>query len=238
MNILRKTSVCIFLIWITVLSAFAEMSLYEKYAKANEADLKHETQDIMTKIQDVFNEKDIQKKQAAIDFAEYFSNFKSLIYFANKLAIYASYETDLKFGKDKDLFKGLPDEQLKTSKTLIKDNQIFIQAKYEKMKNNIQAEIKTYDDMAKICLEACISKSEDDAIFKETVLQHHLFEQQLIDFFETKAFQLFIKNKQQLNQFRPNLVKHIGKQVSLWKTSLLNPDAPIINPVIVNALSG
>jgi len=210
-------------------------TLYEKYAKATEKELESETKQLAHKINSVFDERNLRLKQSVIDFSEYFSSLKNLIFFCNRLAVYSSYEQDLKFGRDNEMFKGLPETPEKNQNQQ-SGKKSLINAKYEKLKDNVLAEIETYDDMSEMFMDTCLAKT-NDMFFQENIIQNPLFKSQIEKYFlSSNEFKEFVTKKNMLTKFRPQLLHYIEKQVHLWKTPLPSPDTPIIDPEIVKKL--
>lgn len=215
--------------------ASAQQTLFEKYASASEEELNKETEELGAKIEKSFDAKDIDQKQAEIDFAEYSSNFKNLIYFGSRLTAYATYEEDLKFGKEKEIFKSIPEKPMAAGKNETLERKEFVRDKYEKMKENIQAELNTYGDMAEISLDVCRAKAEE-AFFIENVVDSPDFRDRIQKYFRSKNFKTYSAKSNVLKTMKPVLADAIEKQVQIWKAPPRPPDSPIINPAVVDRL--
>jgi len=234
-KVLIQANLIVLFIIIFEFQVYSKTSLYEKYANASQQDLNNETGQIAIKLDKVFDENEILIRQSEIDFAEYFSNFKNLIYFCYKLSLYSSYHEDLKFGKDKELFKGLPDYNELAKKENQEELNEFINIKYVKMKENIDQEIKTYDDMAQICIDACLAKL-DDMFFKENIIIDTNYNNRFKQYFQNNEFQKYLSQRSSLIKFRPELVKNIDHQLSLWNMEQISMESPIIDKKIVEQL--
>ena len=134
----------------------AAESLYEYYTAATEETLRSETKDMGGRLAKVFNEDSVARRQQQIDFSEYVSNLRKAVLFAGKLATYSEYEKDLQFARDKEIFKGLPDNQTpRPAGDPALDKKQYAEKKYQSMSRNVQEEIETYRDLIQIALDAC-----------------------------------------------------------------------------------
>lgn len=215
--------------------ASAQETFFEKYSNASVEQLNKETEELGAKIEKSFDDKNIEQKQAEIDFAEYYSNFKNLIYFGSRLTAYGTYEEDLKFGKEKEMFKSIPEKSMSAGKKETLERKELVQTKYDKMKENIQAEINTYDDMAKISLDVCRAKAEE-AFFIENVVNSTDFKDRIQKYFRSTDFKTYSAKSDVLKAMKPVLAEAIEKQIQIWKAPPQPPDTPIINPAVVNRL--
>ena len=219
----------------TICNVNANETLYEKYSNASSDELNTETQEMSKMITASFDEREIKNRQDNIDFSEYFSNLQSLIYFGTKLANYGTFEEDLRFGRDRELFKGIPDQPNSISREDNIDRKDYVNDKYKGMKKNIHAEVNTYDDMAKINLDVCQSKYED-IIFRESIVAAPIYKKRMERYFRSKEYRSYEDITPILMTYRPNLASEIEKQVALWQAPRPSPGSPVIDPAVVNIL--
>ncbi len=236
-KILKKSKVILasgLLVLMAVLPAAAE-SLYEYYTTASQAELDSETRDMGHQIKRAFDQKDIALHQRQIDFGEYYSNLKKMVFFTTKLAIYSDYETDLQFARDNEVFKGLPDKEpaaLQGNRPKM-DRKDFVTKKYGRMKKNVNEEIETYLDLIQLSLDACETLSGNDL---SGFLDDPQFRTRVRDFSETKEFQAYAENQSRLTDRWPDLAGRISSQLTLWQAQPQSPEDPLINLDVTGAI--
>ena len=203
----------------------ASQSLYEFYASKSGDDLKEETSDMGERLKDMFDPRGIANKQKLIDYKNYLSNYKKVIYFSNKLAAYSDYEKDLEFARDNEIFKGLPDGEPEDG-AKSGNRKEYVGKKFTSMKRNVEDEINTYLDMINLSLDACEAgvkydlsgfAREDDFMAKmQAVIRND----------ETKRF---ISVKERFGRKWPDLRNRIDRQIAAWAPVSESPETPIID---------
>lgn len=212
-------------------------SLFEQYSQKNAIDLNAETQAMGRQLKTCFSAENIARKQQQIDFSEYRSNLKKSLLYADSLATYSQYETDLEFARDKEMFKGLPEEasdDAQTSAEAQERRKDFMQKKYQRMQQNVEGEIATYSDLLLLSLETCetltrqdFSGIQDDASFRE----------EMRDFLGSEEVSHFQARQAELMRRWPAIGQRIAAQMDVWRKPPLKPNAPIIDPQIIGDLS-
>jgi len=209
-------------------------SLYESYTSTTKDTLTKETNDMGRKLRTVFAQDSVKKFQQRIDFADYFSNLKKTVLLATKLATYSEYETDLKFARDKEIFKGLPEDSRPSRRNGPQvDRKDFVRNKYDRMKKNIEEEIETYDDIIRLSMDTCETIAENDL---SGILESPTNHEKVLQFTESKPYREYQGKRSQFEKGWPLLASRISVQFSLWEASLPSPEDPIINPEIVGAI--
>ena len=156
-KVIKRMIYTIFLIILISGNCFSD-SLFKEYTEKSRQELMDETDTMSKEIKDTFNQRSVEIAQQKIDFYDYFSNLKKLVLYGSKLATYAEYDQDLKFAKDNELFKGLPDDQKEKAEFTTR----FVNEKYNKMQHNVKDEIETYEDLIQISLDSCELLSSND----------------------------------------------------------------------------
>ncbi|MDA3789747.1 MAG: hypothetical protein PF503_14785 [Desulfobacula sp.] len=206
-------------------------SLFKEYTEKSRQELMDETQAMSKEIKDKFNQKSMENAQQKIDYYDYFSNLKKLVLYGGKLATYAEYDLDLKFAKDNELFKGLPDDQEEKAEFTTR----FVNEKYKKMQQNVKDEIETYEDLLLISLDSCELLSSNDL---SGFVSSQTPRQRIQLYFEnSKEYSLYIEKKEKLAKTWPMLESRIKKQILLWNEKGMDPEDPIIDPEITEAIS-
>ena len=213
-------------------------SLFKDYTEKSEQELTDETDAISKEIKDKFDQRSIESAQQKIDYYDYFSNLKKLIFYGTKLSTYAEYEQDLKFAKSNELFKGLPDnngeKRYESAEEKIKFQTRFVKEKYEKMQLNIKDEIQTYEDLILMSLDACEMLADNDLSGFVTsekprqIIRAHLE--------ISKDYKLYLQKRKKLATRWPTLESRIKQQIILWSARERSPDDPIIDPAITKAI--
>jgi len=215
-------------------SAGAAGSQFEFYTNTSKEDLKVETEEMGQTIKGLFRQASVAKQQQKIDFAEYFSNLKKTVLFATKLANYSEYETDLRFARDNEIFKDLPEERERSatpgSGVGRKD---FVRNKYERMKKNTEEEIETYDDLIRLCLDACETIVDNDL---SGILSVPAFQSKIDRFTESADYRAYLHNRKGFGKRWPMLENRLSAQFSRWRPERPSPDDPILNPQLIGAL--
>ena len=219
---------------LTGLPSAAAESLFESYADRSSEALKSETAEMSESLRETFNEADIAEKQRQIDFADYYANFKKLVRYGAKLANYSDYEENLLFARDKELFRGLPEEKEAKAGDAATDRQAFIKEKYQKMKSNIEEEIDTYVDLINISLDACEIMSDNDLSgFMDSLDNQETIRRYLA---QSEAYAKFTDRYKRLSADWPSLARRISAQVNRWQPQAPGANDPIIDPEVTEAV--
>ncbi len=215
--------------WITA-SGHAQ-SLFKDYTTKSRQNLMADTEKMSRQIVEKFDRASIERNQQKIYFYEYFSNLKKMVLYSSKLATYAEYKDDLKFAKENELFRGLPEKAGEKNK---EKRTRFITEKYKMMKSNIKDEIDTYVDLIQISLDACEHLSAYN-MSPQTMGGRNMT--RVRSYFETSAyFKAFIKKRDRLARAWPGIEAGIAKQISLWQKRGLGPEDPVIDQKITEAV--
>lgn len=210
-------------------------SLFKEYTEKSRQELMDETQMMSREIKDKFNQRSIETAQQKIDYYDYFSNFKKLVLYGARLATYAEYDEDLKFAKDNELFKGLPEDQDEKTEEKAEFTSRFVNAKYKKMQTNVKDEIQTYEDLILMSLDSCeLLASNDLSGFVSSQSARQRIQLYLEN---SRDYQFYIEKKEKLAKTWPMLESRIEHQTSLWSEKGMDPEDPIINPEITKAIS-
>jgi hypothetical protein len=213
----------------------AAESLYEYYTTATQETLRTETHSMGRQLAKVFDENAVARRQQQIDFSEYVSNLKKAVLYAGKLATYSEYEKDLRFARDNEIFKGLPEDNASVPAMASDDDQKqFAQKKYTRMTKNVQEEIDTYQDLIQVALDACEMLAGNDL---SGMLENLEFRDKLNEYQHSKDFQQFVGKRPQLARKWPDLEQRLARQLDLWQAPLPAPDDPIINRKITGAIA-
>lgn len=217
-------------------SPVAAESMFETYASASRTDLEIETREMGQKLTTAFNQQTIADYQQRINFAEYFSGLKKAVFYAGKLASYTEYEKDLQFARDKEVFKGLPEQDGTANGkevTTTQDRKEYVAGKYERMTKNVEEEIETYIDMMQISLDACESLAVDDL---DGMFDHEDNRKKILSFCGGKEFRVYAAKKDDFSRRWAELSERIDSQVALWQPKVLSPTDPLIDRRITGAL--
>ncbi len=209
-------------------------SLYAQYTRASVDTLKSETREMGRKLGDMFDPKSVSSCQLDIDFAEYCANLKKALFYAAKLANYSDYEQDLGFARDKEIFKGLPDEgEVASTGNPPLDRKDFVGRKYERMTENIQEEMETYLDLIRMSLDACEMLAENDlsGFLADETCRRSMERLKAEDLFAE-----YRKKEGRLSHRYPAIASQISGQIALWDPRAPSPDEPLIDPRITEAL--
>ncbi len=226
-------AIAVLILALATAPAWAE-SLFETYTQMTRADLAAETGAMGKSLQQTFREEDISRKQMQIDFSEYRSNLKKALHYAARLASYDTYEQDLAFARDKEIFQGLPETaQEAGSEDAVRDKQDFMTRKYDRMRQNVDEEVNTYVDLLLLSLDAC-----------ETLTRHDLSgfmaarssREVMREFLRDDAARAYGDRRAKLAGRWSGIAGRIDAQLLLWGEPAAGPDDPIINPQIVKAL--
>ncbi|MCP3872062.1 MAG: hypothetical protein GY699_02765 [Desulfobacteraceae bacterium] len=206
-------------------------SLFKAYTEKSRQELMAETESMSREIKDKFNQESMESAQQKIDYYDYFSNLKKLFLYGSKLATYAEYEEDLRFAKDNELFKGLPEDQ----DEMAQFTERFVNEKYKKMQLNVKDEIETYEDLIQISLDSCELLSSNDIsgfVASETAVQRiQLYLE------NSKDFEGYMEKREKLARTWPMLESRIKRQISIWNERGMDPEDPIINRKLTEAIS-
>lgn len=206
-------------------------SLFEEYTNSSREELTAQTRELSREIKDKFSQQSLDLAQQKIDYYDYLSNLKNMVLYADKLSTYAEYEKDLKFARDNELFKGLPedrDAQAESASGLIT-------AKYQKMRVNVKDEIDTYEDLTLMSLDSCeLLVSNDLSGFVSAVGTAPGIRR----FFDNSpAFRHYLENRDRLARAWPGLESRIRTQISLWQEKGMAPEDPLIDPKLTKAIA-
>ena len=211
-------------------NCFSE-SLFKEYTDKSRQELMDETQSMSKEIKNKFNQKSMENAQQKIDYYDYFSNLKKLVLYGGKLATYAEYDQDLQFAKDNELFKGLPEDQEEKAEFTTR----FLNEKYQKMQQNVKDEIETYEDLILISLDSCeLLSSNDLSGFVSSRIPRQVIQ---LYFENNREYSLYLGKKERLAKTWPMLESRINKQFLLWREKGMDPEDPIIDPKITEAIS-
>ena len=225
--------VALFVAFLVIKSHASETS-YEFYSNADQEALNTETREMSVQLQQMFNQQDVSDKQREIDFAEYFSNLRKLVFYSNKLSTYSDYERDLAFARDNEIFKGLPEKsEQKNNATVPFDRKEFSDTKYERMKKNVQEEVDTYQDLILLSLDSCQSIIANDLT---GIMLYPDYQTRVQRFMESKDYQLFSERKNMMTAAWPELVAQIDSQFNYWQEQPPALDDPIIDTAITGAI--
>ena len=206
-------------------------SLYEYYSNTSTDSLKQQTAQMGKQLRAVFNHSTVAANQQKIDFAEYTANLKKAVRYATRLATYSDYETDLRFARDNEIFKGLPEDTPKSAKK--PDRKGFVNSKYTRMKKNIQEEIETYDDLIRLSLDACETITQNDL---SGVLDNASNRGRIERFTQSKGYREYVSKQARFKETWPQLAMRISAQISLWQQPPPSPNDPILDAHILGAI--
>ena len=210
-------------------------SLFKEYTEKSRQELMDETEVMSREIKDQFNQRSIETAQQKIDYYDYFSNLKKLVLYGARLATYAEYDQDLKFAKDNELFKGLPEDHNEKMEEQAKFTSRFVNAKYKKMQINIKDEIQTYEDLVLMSLDSCELLSSNDL---SGFVSSQSARQRIQLYLEnSKGYKLYLEKQVRLAKTWPMLESRIKHQTGLWSEKGMNPDDSIIDRKITEAIS-
>lgn len=219
------------LVLLNAVDGFSQ-SLFKDYTTTSRQDLMADTEQMSELIVEKFDRASIESNQQKIHFYEYFSNLKKLVLYSSKLATYAQYEDDLRFARENELFKGLPDKAAEEKK---EQRTRFVSEKYKMMKTNIKDEIDTYIDLIQISLDACEHLAAYD-LTPDAMGQRNL--ERIRYYFETSdQFKAYLEKRDRLADTWPEIEAGISRQLRLWQEKGLAPDDPIIDLNITEAVS-
>lgn len=206
-------------------------SLIEYYNATDQTTLQKDTEKMTKKLKVMFDPKDIAQKQKAIDFSNFFSNFRNLILYASKLASYHDYQENIRFGREREIYKGLPLEgEMKEGK------KAAINKKYDRLEDISKEEIETYKDMMETSFDICEIYTQR-IFFGDNFFKNKEFKGCMEEYFAGKDFQDY-RNKLDtfLKKASPEYVDSINRLVLLWVEPPPSPNDHIIDPGLVNAL--
>ncbi len=229
-SILKGIVYSIFVVLLVSGNCFSD-SLFKAYTEKSKQELMDETDAMSKEIKDRFNQKSLETAQQKIDYYDYFSNLKKLVLYGGKLATYAEYDQDLKFAKDNELFKGLPEDQNEKAGLTAR----FVNEKYTRMQHNVKDEIQTYEDLIRISLDSCELLSSNDL---SGFVSAGDSRQRIQFYFEnSKDFKRYLEKRDRLARTWPGIELRIKKQISLWDEKGMDPEDPIIDRKITEAVS-
>ena len=221
--------VCLILLVVT--TSFGQ-SLFKDYTEKSQQDLIEETDKMSAQIVTKFNQQSMEITQKKIYFYDYFSNLKKLVLYGAKLATYAEYEQDLKFAKQNELFKGLPEKEIKGDNA---NRSRFANEKYKMMRTNIKDEIDTYKDLIQSSLDSCEHLSLYD--FTESSVTEKNKDRIRYYFQISESYKTYLEKRDRLVKAWPLIGAGIKRQVNMWQEKGLDPEDPIIDLKITEAIS-
>ena len=222
-----------FLLLVGLLAPVHAASLFEQYSTRNAADLNAETHEMGRQLKNYFNADDISQKQQQIDFSEYRSSLKKALLYGVSLATYSEYERDLEFARDKEVFKGLPDEIEQQGDDIFRQRADYMGKKYRRMKQNVEEEIATYSDLLLLALETCETLTRQDFT---GIQDDERFIEEMRDVVNGADCIKFLARQPELAKRWPQLSQRIEAQLAVWQETAVKPDSPIIDPRIIEAL--
>ena len=215
-------------------AAAAQDSLFEQYTRAPGETLSDETAEMGRQLRAVFSQGPVKERQQQIDFAEYFSHLRKAVLYASRLAVYGTYTTDLRFARDNEIFKGLPEEpETDSNGGPPVDRKSFVQNKYDRMKKNVEEEIETYKDLILLSLDGCESLTGSDLSGILTRPDHG---ERIRSYINGDAYREYLAKAVALKKGWPKLEARIAGQVALWQPKPASPDTPILDPRVIGAL--
>ena len=236
-KMIKNIKKAIFLAWmLAVLTSqwAAAGSLYEYYTTASTKTLNSETGEMGRQLSSIFGHRGISSRQQRIDFAEYYTNLKRLVLYADRLSTYSEYEKDLLFARDNEVFKGLPDENTSPEKNAPPfDRKDFVKKKYIEMKKNVEEEIETYVDLIRLSLDACETLTRNDL---SGFIEEKRYQKQVADFKQSKEFREYLAKHSRFAGTWVSLAARISTQLTLWGPKPASPDDPLINRKITGAI--
>ena len=153
--------------------------------------------------------------------------------FANRLAVYSEYETDLRFARDNEVFKGLPEVSPAGANSSQLDRKDFVKNKYGRMKKNIEEEIETYKDLILLSLDTCETLTTNDL---SDILGNENHRIKISKFMQDEDYREFQTRRAGFGERWPELESRMSVQFAPWLPKPPSPDDPIINPNIVGAI--
>lgn len=221
------TAVLLLLIWTNL--GFCN-SLYLSYTEKSEQDLTAETKVLSEKIRETFRVASVDQAQERIDAYDYFSQFKKMLLYGEKLATYARYEDDLKFAKNNELFKGLPND--KDQRQHVKKE--FLDDKYTRMSQDVATEVDTYKDLLINCLNDCEMLTVSEL---STVADSNFLDGKIKAFLSGgQVYKRYLDKKTGLSAAWPDLAARIQHQVDRWAPRTAQPYDRLIDPEITEAI--
>jgi len=161
-----------------------------------------------------------------------------MIFFAGNLANYSDYQSTLTFARDNEIFKGLPEESTETrKKTTGFDRKKFVEAKYQSMEKDTEAEIETYRDTLLTALDIC-EATLDNSLSGGEILERQDHRVKIERFMDRDQFRLFAERRTRLAETWPELESRISRQIALWQEPVPSSDQPVIDPLVTRALMG
>ncbi len=206
-------------------------SLLEYYNTTDRDTLDRSTEEMTGKLKGIFNKKKIEQTEAELDFSKYHTSFKNLFLYINKIAGYTDYEENIKFGRDKEIYKLLPLEgEIKPDKKAVVDE------KYKRLEEITREEIFTCQEMIESSFDACELYTET-LFWGEKFFSNPGSKETMMDFFESDLFRKYQEeNRALVMKAYPEYVSRIDRLVFLWKEKPLKPTSPLIDPDIVENL--
>ena len=139
----------------------------------------------------------------------------------------------MQFARDKEVFKGLPEEGAAVDASTMEERREFVASKYQRMTRNVEEEIETYIDMMQISLDACESLAVNDlnGMFERTENQ-----KKIRTFLRGSSFVSYKNNQPDFSQRWHELSLRIDAQLALWQPKAASPSDPLIAPHFIEAL--
>ena len=208
-------------------------SLFDYYTNTPTETLYIEASDMNTNLRTVFSQGSVHKQQQKIDFAEYFSNLKKTALFATRLAVYSKYETDLRYARDNEVFKGLPEDIPSRNNGPPLDRKDFVKNKYGRMKKNIEEEIETYNDLILLSLDTCETLMTNDL---SDILGNKGHRDKINKFMQGEEYREYQTRRAGFRERWPELESRMSAQFAAWQPKPPSLDDPILDPDIVGSI--
>ncbi|RJQ48790.1 MAG: hypothetical protein C4530_24150 [Desulfobacteraceae bacterium] len=213
--------------------AVAQDSLFERYTQTAKDTLSGETVEMGQELRAAFSQGSVKDRQQQIDFAEYFSHLRKAVLYASRLSVYGTYSKDLKFARDNEIFKGLPEDRENANGGPQLDRKGFVQSKYDRMKKNVEEEIETYKDLILMSLDSCEALTGSDL---SGILIHPKHSDRIRSYVNGDEYREYKVKADDLKKGWPELEARIAAQIALWQPRPASPDTPILDTQIVGAL--
>ena len=206
-------------------------SLLEYYNETDKETLDRDTEEMATKLKGIFKKPEIVRTENELEFSKYYTSFKNLILYANKIASYAEYKENIRFGRDQEIYQKLPLEGKMTE-----DRRNAIDEKYSRLETITKEELLTYQDMAEASFISC-EFYLDQQFWGDKFFSNPRFKESMTDVFQSDLFKKYEQEKRPLlMKSNPDYVNRIDRLIASWRKPLPEPTSPLIDPEIVERL--